>query len=583
MAELALEQTLDFGDYLDAFQRRRGLIAVIAGIVFFIGLIVAFVWPPTYESSATILIEEQEIPVELITATVTSYAAQRIQVISQTVMTRNNLMEIIEKYNLYVDERKRETTEVILGKMREAIKVDMITAEVMDPRSGRPTAATIAFKVGYEGKNPKLTQKVASELTTLYLNENLRNRTEKSAETYEFITEEAKRYQDQILKLEADVVAFNKKYANVLPENKALNTGLFDRTQREIREIDNSYASEEVKKIYLQGQMATMQPYAMGGTIGAAAQLENLRTEYIRLSTRYSPDHPDVIRIKHEIEALESESGITDFTGAKIKQLDTLRKELASAEKKYSAEHPDVLRIRKQITALEDELARQPPPSRSQVNSMRPKDPAYVNLETQLAAADSNMRSLKKQRVELAEKLAEYEQRLLLTPQVESEYRALVREYENASLRFQAIKNKQMTAEVGKELEKERKGEKFTLIDPAVVPEEPISPNRPAIIFLSLILALGAGFGSAAVSETLDSAVRGAKGLVAILNTAPLAVIPYLENTAETSKQKKRRLLMIGSVIAGVVIILLLIHFFHTPLDVLWFKVMRKVDTIIGD
>jgi hypothetical protein len=192
------------------------------------------------------------------------------------------------------------------------------------------------------------------------------------------------------------------------------------------------------------------------------------------------------------------------------------------------------------------------------------------------------MRALKKQRAELVEKLAEYEQRLLLTPQVESEYRALVREYENASARFQAIKNKQMTAEVGKELEKERKGEKFTLIDPAVVPEEPVSPNRPAIIFLSLVLALGAGFGAAAVSESLDSAVRGTKGLVAILNTAPLAVIPYLDNAAETSGQKKRRMLIIGMAFAGIVIILLLIHFLHTPLDVLWFRGLRKVDTIVG-
>ena len=80
MAELALEQTLDLSDYLAAFRRRKGLILTVAGIVFLIGLIVAFVWPPTYEASATILIEEQEIPVELITATVTSYAAQRIQV-----------------------------------------------------------------------------------------------------------------------------------------------------------------------------------------------------------------------------------------------------------------------------------------------------------------------------------------------------------------------------------------------------------------------------------------------------------------------------------------------------------------------
>ena len=96
-----------------------------------------------------------------------------------------------------------------------------------------------------------------------------------------------------------------------------------------------------------------------------------------------------------------------------------------------------------------------------------------------------------------------------------------------------------MTAEVGQEMEKERKGEKFTLIDPAVLPEEPISPNRPAIIFLSLVLALGAGVGSAAVAESMSEAVRGAKGVVAILHTAPLAVIPYLPNAADTRAQRK--------------------------------------------
>ena len=214
MAELAFEQTLDLGDYLNAFRRRRILIALVAGFIFAIGLVVAFVLPPTYESFATILIEEQEIPSELITATVTSYAAQRIQIISQTVMTKSNLEKIISKYDLYRDDRKRKPTEVILGKMRAAIKVDMITAEVMDPRTGRPTAATIAFNVGFEGDNPQQVHKVANELTTLFLNENLRNRTEKSAETYDFITQEAKNYQDRISKLEADVVAFNKKYKN---------------------------------------------------------------------------------------------------------------------------------------------------------------------------------------------------------------------------------------------------------------------------------------------------------------------------------------------------------------------------------
>ena len=105
MTELALEQTLDLGDYLAAFRRRKGLIMTVAGIVFLIGVITAFVWPPTYQSSATILIEAQEVPSELIQSTVTSFAAQQIQVISQRVMARSNLMEIVEKYNLYENDR----------------------------------------------------------------------------------------------------------------------------------------------------------------------------------------------------------------------------------------------------------------------------------------------------------------------------------------------------------------------------------------------------------------------------------------------------------------------------------------------
>ena len=140
-----------------------------------------------------------------------------------------------------------------------------------------------------------------------------------------------------------------------------------------------------------------------------------------------------------------------------------------------------------------------------------------------------------------------------------------------------------MSAEIGQSMEKERKGERFTLIDPAVLPEEPISPNRPAIIFLSLVLALGAGVGSAAVAESMNAAVRGAKGLVAILHTAPLAVIPYLPNETDTRAQRQKKRITIIAVLAGITILLLLVHFLFSPLDVLWYRGLRKVDTIIGD
>ena len=159
----------------------------------------------------------------------------------------------------------------------------------------------------------------------------------------------------------------------------------------------------------------------------------------------------------------------------------------------------------------------------------------------------------------------------------------ITRDLDQTSTRYQATKAKQMSAEVGQEMEKERKGEKFTLIDPPVLPEEPISPNRPAIIFLSLVLALGAGVGSAAVAESMNAAVRGARGIAVLLQTAPLAVIPYLPNEADTRAQRQKKRLMIIAVLGGIVILLLLVHFLFSPLDVLWFRGLRKVDRIVGE
>ena len=363
MAELALEQTLDLGDYLSAFKRRRGMILLIAGLVFVLGLITAFIWPPTYQSASTILIEEQEIPAELIQSTVTSYAAQRIQVISQRVMTRSNLLEIVDKYKLYESERKRQTTEEVLFDMREDIGIDMITAEVMDPRTGRPTAATIAFSVGFEGDNPELVQKVASELTTLYLNENLKNRTEKAEETYVFLTEEASRLGEEISRLEAELATFKEQHVNELPELRDLNTQSMQRTEREIDNIDTKLSGLEERKIYLQGQLALLDPYAGSDEfLSPAARLDALRTEYIRLYSRYSADHPDVTSIKREIAALEQETGYVESADDKRARLQVIEQELSVAQKTYTAEHPDVKRLQREIAALEDDL-RNPPPA----------------------------------------------------------------------------------------------------------------------------------------------------------------------------------------------------------------------------
>jgi uncharacterized protein involved in exopolysaccharide biosynthesis len=582
------EQTLEVKDYIDAFRRRRKSILSVVLVVFSASVIAALFWPPTYRSSATILIEEQEVPAELIQSTITSYATQRIQTISQRVMTRANLMEIIDKYDLYHGKRKFETTEEILERMRDDVKVDMINANVIDPRSGQPRPATIAFTLSFDGEGAGVTQKVASELTSLYLNENLRSRTEKTSETYNFLSSEADKLKAHIAELEKQLADFKGKNVGRLPEQTNLNITLRDSTERDLRDVESQMRSLDIQRFDMEGQLAQINP--MASTIGIdgrqildpETQLKNLRSEYISASSKYSPEHPDVVRLKRQIDVLEKQTGVVNSTSEQAKELAALRMELSAAREKYSADHPDVIRLTRMVAAQETAIEKRPAPETVAAKE-KPDNPAYLMLQSRLDSVKSQYKVFISQRDRLRAKLGEYERNLREAPEVEKGYSALFRDLESSSKRYQEIKAKQGYAQAGQELEKESKGERFTLIDPPQLPEKPAKPNRPAIIILGFVLSLVSGLGYAAMAENMDSSVRGVRGVMAAIGSQPLSVIPYLKNSQDEVIEARSRTGLIAAVTGSLFLVLLLVHFFGTPLDVLWFKGMRKVDAVISE
>ena len=584
------EHTKELKDYIDAFRRHRSSILIIGATLFVISLGVAMLWPPTYRSAATILIEEQQIPSDLVRSTITSYAAQRIQVISQRVMTRANLMQVIEKYDLYRDRRRRETTEEILERMRGDINLAMINADVVDPRSGQPTKATIAFTLAFESNDAKVAQKVANELTTLYLNENLKTRAEKASETTLFLTSESERLGQYIAELEGKLAEFKRKHSGRLPGSSQATMQFIDRTERELSDTESQIRLLGDRKVYQEGLLVQVSPMGTATEPGGEqvqdpiTRLKTLRSEYFNVSARYSSDHPDVTRIKRQIEALEKSTGsAVDSSGEQVKELSRLRAELATAREKYSADHPDVVRLTNAVTAQEETLKKRLPPTPEMlVAEENPQNPAYITLKSQITSAKNEIEALITKRNELKIKLADYEKKMIQTPEVEREYLTLNRDYENSVRKYQDIKAKQLEAEVGQELEKERKGERFSLIDPPQLPEEPIKPNRPGIIILGFLLSIAGSFGYAAVTESMDSSVRGAKGITALLEIPPLSVIPYMKNSEDSIRAQKTRKIAVTVFASGLVLLLILAHFLWTPLDVLWFKGLRKVDTVIG-
>jgi uncharacterized protein involved in exopolysaccharide biosynthesis len=578
------EKTLQ--DYIAAAKRHRRVALAIGGGVLVIALLTAFLYPPTFRSNSTILIEEQEIPTELVRSTITTFAAQRLQTINARVMTRANLEKIIEKYDLYPKERVKNPMEEVISKMREDISFEPISAEVIDPRTGQPSKAVIAFSLSYDGRNPSLVQRVTNEITNLYLEENLKSRAQKTAETAGFLQDEARHMSEYVSQVEAKLAAFKEAHVNTLPEQKTLNMQQVQILDRDLSDVDTQIRTLDERKTFLDAQLAQIKPesatYSSTGEriLNPTDRLKSLKTQYLTLASKYSEKHPDVVKAKQEMEAMQREVNKTGSADADdVKRLDELRTERVALLEKYSESHPDVVKLQQQIARLEaDVAAAANAPAEQAVVAENADNPAYINLSTQRKSIDQEVASLRQKKAELRQKMEDFNSRLNTMPDVERQYLELVRDYDNAAAKFRELKAKEMEANIAEELEKKSKGERFSIIEPPMLPEKPVKPNRIAIGLLGFFLAIGSGLGYVILLETLDKSIRGSRQIAAITGYAPLVTIPLMLTEEARQALDRRKLLIAAAAAGGLIAALVLVHFMFSPLDVLWFRVLRKLD-----
>ncbi len=575
------ENTKEFSDYVEIIKRRKKPMLIVAGAILLVTLLALLFWPPTYRSTATILIEEQEIPRDLVRSTITSFAAQQIEVINQRIMTMTNIMSLVDKFKLYQENDKLSKPRMeVAGEFRDAVSLDLVSADVIDPQSGKPIEATIAFTLSFDYRGAVQSQKVTNELVTLYLNENLRARSQQSANTSDFLLAEANSLKDQLVELESNLAEFKERNEGSLPELYDFNITAVERTEREMLDASLRIQELEKRKIQLGSDLAQLSPSAPVAlpsgemVLSDSDRLKSLQSEYRKKSALYHDSHPDVRRLKREIEDLQAATGISSDRADVLRQLDGARDELAQLKSRYANDNAKVMAQQRVISQLEQVAAN----SSSGGRVAAPDNPAYVLLNTQIQSATSEIASLRNKQEKLTTKIASHEARILRAPSVEKDYKALLRDYDNATLKYQEIKAKQMEANLAQNLEQDRKGERFTLIDPAQRPIDPVSPNRMALLLVGLVLSGVGGLAAAAVLELTDASVRGEKALTEVLGgVAPISVIPYIENETDTDSQVKIKTRFMIGLAVGVVALLMLIHVFYKPLDVIWFILMNKL------
>lgn len=521
-------RAMTMNDMFGVMKRRKWSLILPMLIVFTVAGIVSLVLPSIYKSTATILIEEQDVPADFVMATVTSFAEQRLQSIHQRIVSYSRLLDIINRFNLYPDLKGRWTSEQIVEKMREDILLEPISTEVTDRRTGRPSTATIAFTLSYQGKNPGTVQQVANVITSLFLEENLRSREKQATETSDFIEKEMERVKTQLSELEARMAAFKTAHMNELPELLQVNMQSLNNIESAIQRLNEQLRSLKEREGYLQTQLASIPLGSEEG--GDRARLAELKVQLVHLRTRFSDQYPDVIRTRAEIAELEKR--LNDESG-KTRNPDS------------SSDHPD--------------------------------NPTYITLAAQLSSTQADIDSVKRQIREANQAWDMYQRRIARTPKVEEEYKAILIERDNTQAKYNDLMQKHMEAKMAQGLEKDQKGERFTLSEPARLPETPDKPNRLAIALIGVILGIGAGVGWASLREFTDHSVRNSEILTQETSFPVLGSIPIIQTAEDLERKKRKRITILVTLILCIVGGLMAFHFWVMDLNVFWARLMRKV------
>ncbi|MFL0811266.1 MAG: hypothetical protein K6L76_12685 [Agarilytica sp.] len=519
-------------DYIDILRRRKMWMVFSVPVLLLITVIVTFSLPAIFRAEGVILIQGQEIPEDLVKSTVKGMAEQQIEVTRQRIMTSAKISELIEKHGLYGLLRGKASPYDLAMKFRKSMGVEMIEVDVPG-QFGRKNRANVAFIVSFMDKNPRRAQKVAVELTTLFLEENVKARVSKADDAAQFLKEEADRMQARVQDTENKIAKFKIEYGDSLPELLEFNLETVERLEQQLIQIDDETEDlgDQVHSLNL--ELSNIDPYVQfssstGRSVTPRQHLMGLKQQYARLILTYADSHPDIVRLQEEIEL---------------------------AEKAVASTSVDV----------DDDDA---------VN------PVYRQIRSRIISAEKEMARMSERRDKTEKDLADYNQRVIQTHQVQRNYDEMTRDYNNKLEKYQELRAKQLEANIAQNMEAENKAGSFKLIEPPTVPEKPVKPERKKLLLLGFVLSFGAGVGLMLVMEFFDSGVRGVAKITEIVGQPPMAVVPHIYSAADRKVQKQNlmKLLWIAGVfcISGIIVF----HFFVMSLDVLAIKVMSALSVL---
>lgn len=475
-----------------AIWRRRKLLAILvfaAPLTFAVGL--AMFLPNIYRAAATVLVGRQQVSESFVKSSVTGELETRLRTISQEILSRSRLQDLITRFDLYPEMRARLPMEEVIERMRRDIHME--ERKEIQQAGG---AATIAFTLDYRGRNPHAVATITNVLASMYVEENLALRERQAAGTAEFLRAQLEDLKKKLDEEERRVGQFKERHIGELPEQQEANLAALGRLNTELR-LNSENQMRVTER--LERETLTRQLAEAGRITDPGAAPETMTTRLARLN-----------------------------------------RELMDLQTRFSERYPDVVRLKAEIATLEHMLAEKNPDEASATKSAASPKPSTSRLKRLRSEGESDILALQEEEKALRREIAVYQRRTDVAPHREQEFQELSRHYKTTKELYNTLWQRYQEAKVAQSMEQVKKGDQYRILDPAIVPKEPAGPNRARVILIGLILSVVLAIGAIVLAEQLDDSFHSVDDLRAFSKIPVLVSIPRIVTEADASRTRWR-------------------------------------------
>jgi polysaccharide chain length determinant protein (PEP-CTERM system associated) len=461
---------------VDMIIKRRWLVVTPFLLAMVIGIALAIKLPKIYEASTLILIQPQKVPQEYVQSIVTSDPSQRINTLSQQILSRTNLEKIIDQFQLFQGPG--------FEKLYAEDKINSLRRNIIVTVSKDRRRESDAFTISYQGKDPKKVMQITNALASFFIDENLRLREAQAVGTSDFLDDELKSMKTRLEEVEAQLKRYRESYMGELPEQLDSNLRILDRLQEHLGDSQQSYSDAKIRMATLQNEIAALREKTTTVIIGQEGQSEptdihQMKRQLESLLSRYTERHPDVIRLKARIRELEAQSNETDSSN----DGPIGNRSGASLPPEYRTQQSE---IRQEMARLERDIE---------------------DTKAQIQA---------------------YKQRVENTPKREQELLSLKRDYQNIQTTYDSLLSRKLEAEIAVNMERKQKGEQFRILDIARTPERPAKPDMKKLFIMVVGAGLAIGGGLIFLLEYLDTSFKRPEDIESLLGLTVLCTIPLV-------------------------------------------------------